>query len=120
MKRALFCIVAIFGSGAVCTAGPYTIRHDGIVKIDPWYQTATPIGGGYSGLDSIEYSQDGWLYGVNPLLDTLERIDPTTRPGALASSQRPSDKLQQLAKQCCNKSSQNSGVTKCCAPLLRT
>jgi hypothetical protein len=80
MKRVLFVVVGIILSGrfAAAIGGPYSILSGEIVRIDTWYQTTTPIGGDSFNGAAIEYSEDGFLYGVDPFLDTLMRIDPST------------------------------------------
>jgi len=44
--------------------------------MDPSYQTAVTIGYVSPGVVSIEFSIDGFIYGVDPVFDTLVRIDP--------------------------------------------
>jgi hypothetical protein len=80
MKRVLFVAVVVMLAGrfAVAIGGPYSILSGDIVRIDTWYQTTTPIGSGSQNVEAIEYSGDGFLYGVNSILDTLIRIDPST------------------------------------------
>lgn len=80
MKAKLCCASLAILAAAATTGygGPYSIHNYDLVKIDPWYQTRTVIGTGGPLLSAIEYSVDGFIYGVNPVADTLERIDPAT------------------------------------------
>jgi len=80
MKRVLFSVVVVMlvGRFSVAQGGPYSILNGEIVKIDSSYQTTVPIGGDSQNVEAIEYSADGFLYGVNSIWDTLIRIDPST------------------------------------------
>lgn len=70
---------------AAASGGPYVIDQTGygpgnreIVKMDSSYQSVTPIGNGPHNVAAIEFSADGFIYGVNSDSDTLEKIDPST------------------------------------------
>lgn len=80
MKRVLFVVVVAMLAGrfAVAIGGPYSSLSGEVVRIDPSYQTTIPIGNGYQNVEGIEYSGDGFIYGVNSGLDALIRIDPST------------------------------------------
>ncbi len=80
MNRKL-CCAALFilaGSTAAAVAGPYSIENGHVVIMGPGYHTATPIGNGPHNVSTIEFSVDGFLYGVNLDTDTLVKIDPAT------------------------------------------
>jgi hypothetical protein len=71
-------VLILAGRTAAAYGGPYAIEEDHIVRIGPWYQSATPIPNGPHPVCAIEFSRDGALYGVNPYADALVKIDPTT------------------------------------------
>jgi hypothetical protein len=78
MKGKLCCATAavLIGSAVIGFAGPYSIHDHTLVKVDWSYQSVVSIGNIPSGVDSIEFSTDGFIYGVDTLNDTLVRIDP--------------------------------------------
>lgn len=80
MKRVLLVVVAVMLAGRVAAAGsgPYSSLSGEVVRIDPSYQRTVPIGNGNQNVEAIEYSTDGFIYGLNSALDTLIRIDPST------------------------------------------
>lgn len=80
MNRALVLAAVVFlaSQSTLAFGGPYSIENYHVVRIDPRFQTATPIGNGPHNVTAIEFSQDGSIYGVNHSLDTLVRIDPAT------------------------------------------
>lgn len=80
MNRALVlsAIVFLASWSALAFGGPYSIENGHIIRIDPAYQTVTPIGNGPHNVTAIEFSQDGFIYGGNPYLNTFVRIDPVT------------------------------------------
>ncbi len=82
MKTKHYCLVAvILAMGTVCTfGGPYTIddRSGTIVEMGNGYDSTSPIGNGPHGVCAIEFSQDGFIYGVDPSSGTLVMTDPAT------------------------------------------
>ena len=78
MNRKLCCamLAVLIGTASIALAGPYTIFGSEIVRIDRRYQTMDSIGNGPHWCNAIEFSQDGYIYGVDH--DTLMRIDPLT------------------------------------------
>lgn len=80
MKRMLLFVVFIVLAGRLASAqwGPYSSLSGEIVRIDPRYQATVPIGNGSQNVEAIEYSRDGFLYGVNSAADSLVRVDPST------------------------------------------
>lgn len=80
MKGKLCCgvLVILTGTATAAVAGPYSIHDHTLVKVDWSYQTVVPIGNIPSGVDSIEFSTDGFIYGVDAFSDTLVRIDPVS------------------------------------------
>lgn len=80
MKTRLCCLFAILtASGAVfALAGPYSIEDGILVEMGPGYLTTFPIGGDLQDVFAIEFSEDGFIYGVNAEANTLVRIDPAT------------------------------------------
>jgi len=80
MNGKLCCVALLVLTGATTAVfgGPYSIYNHDLVKLDWLYRTRTVIGIGGHSVSAIEYSVDGFIYGVNPSADTLERIDPTT------------------------------------------
>ncbi len=78
MKRKLCCAVLVILAGATtaAVAGPYSILSGTLVKIDSSYQTTFPIGDISNGVGSIDFSVDGFIYGVDAFSDTLVKIDP--------------------------------------------
>ena len=80
MKRILFFVVAVMLAGrfAAAIGGPYSSLSGEVVRIDPSYQTTIPVGNDNQNVEAIEFSEDGFIYGVNPVWDTLIRIDPST------------------------------------------
>jgi hypothetical protein len=78
MNQKLCCATLIILAGATTAAfgGPYSILDGTLVKIDSSYQTAVTIGDIPGAVDSIEFSADGFIYGVDSGSDTLVRIDP--------------------------------------------
>lgn len=70
-------MIMIGGGFAAAHRGPYTVEtFDGLVQIDPTYQNWTQIVDLPSEVVTIEYSVDGYIYGVDTALDTLLKIDP--------------------------------------------
>ncbi len=82
MKRVLICVVLVMLAGGIATAQqqPYTVDYDSneIVQIDPGYQSMTSIAVLPYFADAIEYSRDGYIYGVSIARDTLIKVDPAT------------------------------------------
>jgi hypothetical protein len=78
MKRWFFCALAVFGSvgSTEAMSSPYTVDGSHVSKVDQWYQTTHKLDNGPHNVMAIEFSIDGYIYGVNPYADTLERIDP--------------------------------------------
>jgi hypothetical protein len=78
MNRKLCCamVAVLIGTASIAFAGPYSIFDDEIVRIDRGYQTMDPIGNDPHWFNAIEFSQDGYIYGVDH--DTLMRTDPLT------------------------------------------
>lgn len=80
MNRKLCCavlVMLVLATTAV-VAGPYSSLNGEVVKIGSSYQTTVPIGNGNQRVEAIEYSGDGFIYGVNSALGALIRIDPST------------------------------------------
>lgn len=82
MKRALICtgLMVLMAGVAIAHRGPYTVNTDTsqLVQIDPGYQSMTPVADLPYGIDAIEYSTDGFIYGVSAAADTLIKVDPNT------------------------------------------
>ena len=80
MNGKLCCAVLVILAGAStgAVAGPYSIENGHVVKMGPGYHTATPIGNGPHFVDAIEFSVDGFIYGVDSDSDILVKIDPAT------------------------------------------
>lgn len=78
MKRTLIFLAVVMLAARFVSAegGPYSILNGTLVKIDPSYQTTVPIGDISNGVGSIEFSVDGFIYGVDAFSDTLVKIDP--------------------------------------------
>jgi len=82
MKRAALGVALILLASGTAGAhrGPYTVSSldQAVVQIDPGYQTMTQVASVPDPVIAIEYSRDGFIYGVNPFSDTLVKIDPAT------------------------------------------
>lgn len=82
MKHTLFGTALMLLAAGVASAlgGPYTVNTDTnqLVRIDPGYQSMTAVADLPYAIEAIEYSTDGFIYGVSASADTLVRIDPDT------------------------------------------
>jgi hypothetical protein len=85
MKRTLFCmLIATLASTAVTALnGPYTSADSRLARIDQSYRNLEFIGNDRFDVWCLEYSTDGFLYGVDPYPDTFLRIDPNTGTGTV-------------------------------------
>ena len=72
--------MVLIAGGASAHRGPYTVNTDTgqLVQIDPGYQSMTPVADLPYSIDAIEYSTDGFIYGVSATTDTLIKVDPDT------------------------------------------